>query len=358
MPPSNKNISKWQWQFWPMAALYNGITTARNKLYDAGIMPSKQMWVKTIAVGNLSVGGTGKTPHVAYLIELLQNNYNLAIVSRGYKRATKGVIIANSQSTAAEIGDEPMQTLLQFPKAIVAVGEKRVAAIEAVLQAHPPVNRILLDDGFQHRAVQADLYILLTNYHNRFTQDYLLPLGRLREKRSGYKRANVIVVSKCPPNLSLAEKASIIEEINPLPHQQVLFSYLQYHTPYELFTKAPTILNSSTSVLLLVGIAQPQIMVQYLQAEKGIQHLQTTFFPDHHVFTKKDLQQIKQQFEAINLTENTSEKIIVTTEKDATRLLPFKDWLQKQGLPIYCLPIEVAFNKTDAAAFKKRVLEV
>lgn len=339
----------------PFSAIFALLTAFRNLLYDKRILPSKSFPIPIISVGNLSVGGTGKTPHIEYLIKLLRPNFKLATLSRGYKRRTSGFLIADQHSNAELIGDEPFQIKKKFGDITVAVGENRVKAIETLIQQDPQLQVILLDDAFQHRQVQPQLSILLTDYHTRFTHDLPLPAGRLREGRAAYKRADIILVTKCPETLSPTEKQSIRSEINPLSHQTLFFSYYQYGRLYPVFD-AGKMINlqeaSSLTVLLVCGIANPQSITDFVKSHT--QTMQTLFFADHHPYSLQDLTQISECFNQIS----SNHKIIITTEKDATRLLPFKQDIQDLNLPIYCLPIEVVFLPEDEEELKRQIYQV
>ncbi|RME96755.1 MAG: tetraacyldisaccharide 4'-kinase, partial [Bacteroidetes bacterium] len=219
----------------PFSLLYGLAVSLRNAFYRAGLLKSMRFSVPVISVGNLSVGGAGKTPHIEYLIRLLREHIQVATLSRGYSRKTRGFLTVERQHNAEQVGDEPLQFKRKFPDIGVYVAEDRAFAIPQIMAAQPDTQLILLDDAFQHRAVLPGLNILLTEYDNLFTRDYLLPAGRLREWRSAYERADVIVVSKCPPDLTQTDARRIRVEINPLPHQKIFFSYYAYQVPYYQF---------------------------------------------------------------------------------------------------------------------------
>ncbi len=250
---------------YPFSLLYGLIMWLRNRLYDTSVLTAVEFDVPVIAVGNLSMGGTGKTPHVEYLIKLLKDLYPVATLSRGYQRSTKGYVLANAQTTANDIGDEPMQFHQKFPDIKVCVGEERMLAIPQLLGEAPDTRVILLDDAFQHRSVKPGLNVLITDYSRRFTKDHVVPFGYLRENRKGYKRADLIIVSKCPPGLSTAAARKIREEIKPLPGQQLYFTCLQYGDMYDLFTREPILPDAGTTVLLVCGIARPQPLLEHLK---------------------------------------------------------------------------------------------
>jgi tetraacyldisaccharide 4'-kinase len=336
----------------PFSWLYGIVTGVRNFFYDNSIFSSKQFEIPVICVGNLSTGGTGKTPHVEYIINLLKNHFVLATVSRGYGRSTKGFIVAGPDMPVEALGDEPAQYAVKFPEVIVSVGEKRVEAIEKLLSAFPGIDAIIMDDGFQHRSVKPGLSVLLTDYFFLFTKDNLLPAGNLRESKNGYKRADVIVVTKCPL-LSEIEKQSIVSEISPKKTQEVLFSHFVYDNlkPFksENAELNPTELKEH-EVLLLTGIANPQSLFSFLK--ENVYQLHSIKFPDHHAFTKDDLMSVKKKFNNIV----AQKKIIVTTEKDFVRLK--KESLKEtiNQLPFYFLPVKVEFDVNDKKIFEKKIL--
>ncbi|HQE12879.1 MAG TPA: tetraacyldisaccharide 4'-kinase [Flavipsychrobacter sp.] len=325
---------------YPVALLYGAVVWLRNRLYDTGFFSSVTFSVPVISVGNLSVGGTGKTPHVEYLIRLLQYEYQVATLSRGYKRRTQGFLMADEQTNALRIGDEPMQYHMKYPEVAVCVAEERITGIPRLLQLRPEVEVVLLDDAYQHRSVKPGKNILITDYAHPFYEDHILPYGRLRENRKAYTRADLIIVSKCPNDLTVEEKESILKRMNPLPNQQVFFSTIQYDTPYRLFENTPIDLIGK-NLLLVCGIAKPETLVRHLQASSKAIH--TLSYPDHHYFVTKDLEEIQTTFK----NWEGEEKLIVTTEKDAARLHLHQEKLQSWKLPIAVQPIkiEILFNE-------------
>jgi tetraacyldisaccharide 4'-kinase len=331
----------------PFSLLYWAGVWVRNKLYDKNIFKSSRFGLPLICVGNLSAGGTGKSPMVEYLVVLLKDKYKVATLSRGYKRKTKGYALANEQTTALEIGDEPMQFHLKFPGVPVAVGEERIVAIPQLLHDRPQTEAIILDDAFQHRSVIAGLNILLTDYNNLFTRDFYLPTGDLRDVKSSYKRAELIVVTKCKGNLSEEDKKKIIAEINPLKHQQIFFTAIEYGSLYHITSKKEMTWDDSTEVLLVTGIANPRPLKKMLEEHSQSYHMLQ--YADHHIFTIDDLNEIKERFEKIE----SKNKIILTTEKDAVRLIKFeKDMVE---LPVYIIPVKHRFLFGEGEQFNKIV---
>ncbi len=317
----------------PFALLYAGIIWLRNRFYDRKIFNSVSFNIPIICVGNLSVGGTGKSPMIEYVIRLLKDEYQLAVVSRGYKRKTKGYALANENATALEIGDEPMQFYSKFPSVAVAVGEKRVEAIPQLLQDRPETQVILLDDGFQHRAIKPGFSILLTDVNNLYTNDFYLPTGDLRDEVRSSHRADIIVATKCKPTFNEEQRKKITEDLHPLPHQQLFFSTIEYGTPQHILNQEQTFhLHKELEVLLVTGIANIEPLKRYIL--DNTYTYERLSFGDHHIFTIDDLHEIKKRFSKIG----SNQKIIITTEKDAVRLMKFQTELQ--DLPLFVLPIQ------------------
>jgi tetraacyldisaccharide 4'-kinase len=327
----------------PFSLLYALIVFLRNFLYDKKIFSSTSFNLPVISVGNLSVGGTGKSPMVEWLIRQLRNDFEIAVLSRGYKRKTKGYALADAGSTALEIGDEPMQFHMKFPDVAVAVGEERIFAIPQLLHDRPATDAILLDDAFQHRSIQPGFNILLTDYNNLYTRDWFLPTGDLRDEPRSYRRANVIMVTKCPKEMSNGERTEIRKEISPLPNQQVYFTSLDYGEPYHIIERYTTHLTINHEVLLVTGIANPRPLKEYLLEQSKTYYEMA--YNDHHIFSIDDLKEIKRKFEGIV----SDKKIIITTEKDAVRLAKFDHELRY--LPMFVLPIGHHFLNGEAQSF-------
>ncbi len=342
-------LKSFRYLFLPVSIIYGLIVWLRNWLFDKNILKSARFNFPIICVGNLAVGGTGKTPMVEYLADLLQHRYKIATLSRGYKRKTVGFGIANETTTALEIGDEPMQFHQKFPGITVAVGEERLVAIPQLLHDKPDTQVIILDDAFQHRSVRAGLNILLTEHRNLYTRDFFLPAGDLRDTRKSAKRADIIIVTKCNPDLDETEKAEIIRELEPAEHQQVFFTEVIYGKPYHLFTKQTFEVSPDLDTLLVCGIANPKPLQDYLA--NNVQSYDILRYPDHHIFSIDNLEEIKKQFGTIP----SGNKIILTTEKDGVRLQKFENKLQ--DFPLYVLPIKHSFMFEEAAIFEKRVID-
>jgi len=345
---SNSFLKSFRILLLPFALLYWLIIAIRNWLYDKNISRSSSFAFPLICVGNLSVGGTGKSPMVEYLLRLLKDQFKVATLSRGYKRKTKGYALANEHTTALEIGDEPMQFHVKFPEIPIAVGEERLNAIPQLLHDRPELEAIILDDAFQHRAVKAGLNIILTEYSNLFTRDFYLPTGDLRDLRSCYKRAEIIIVTKCDPAITETEKQKIIKEINPKPGQPVFFTAIGYGDLYHINTKLGYQLTDATEVLLVTGIANPKPLQSLLEERSKTYYMQQ--YPDHHIFTIDELREIRKRFRQIE----SQEKIILTTEKDAVRLVKFDHELA--DLPLYVIPVRHDFLFGEAEKFNELVI--
>jgi len=329
----------------PFSFLYGIGVVIRNWLFDWGILPSEEYPVPIISIGNLAVGGTGKTPHTEYLIHLLKDKYKLAVLSRGYKRKTKGFILSNDTSTSLTIGDEPYQIKMKFPEILVAVDSNRRRGIKNLLDL--PADRkpevILLDDAFQHRYVKPSFSILTTDYHRMFQWDMLLPAGRLREPEKGKARADVVIVTKCPDHLKPIDYRIIEDKMNLLSHQRIFFTHIVYGDLKPVFPMEVDLLTKHTilkddKILLVAGIASSDLFVE--EVKRRSDHVTTMIYPDHHVFDKQDIRKIKETFSRIS----SPDKYLVVTEKDAARLqnnpLVPEEWMDC----LFYLPITIDFN--------------
>lgn len=333
---------------YPLALIYGAIVWLRNRMYDTGMSSSIKFAPPVITIGNLSTGGTGKTPHVEYLIKRLQDRYRVATMSRGYKRSTQGFLMADAQTNALRIGDEPMQYHLKFPEAVVTVAEERATGIPQLLQKRPDIDVILLDDAYQHRSVKAGKNILITDYTKPFYKDYVLPFGTLREGRSSYKRADFIIVSKCPPQLSLQEAQSIELQINKQEHQNIYFSSIRYEKPYNFLTNAPADL-AGTNTVLVTGIARPEPLTEHL---KGIANdVHNLSYPDHHYFGSQDLEEIKAAYD----NWQVGNMVIATTEKDAARLHLHLEKIRGWNIPVVVIPISMSILFGKEQEFNNKI---
>jgi tetraacyldisaccharide 4'-kinase len=335
----------------PLSLLYGAGINIRNFLYQTKMIKSVRFDIPVIAIGNLSVGGAGKTPHVEYLIELLQPYINVATLSRGYKRETSGFLAVEAQNSALQVGDEPLQYKRKYPDVFVTVSESRAFAIPKIIQQKPDSQVVLLDDAFQHRAVTPGLNILLTEYNKPYSKDFLLPFGRLREWRSGAARADIIMVTKCPTELSLADRDKMLAILKPLPHQKVFFTYYDYpRAPYYIFGGSQTApLNEKFDVLLVCAIARTDYLVSSLN--ERVNSVRVMEFADHHFFSNADIGQVKRVFDTMSSTQ----KIIITTEKDAVRLQLHADFMIKEQMPIFALPAKVTFHFNEGKNFDELI---
>lgn len=334
----------------PFSWIYGGILALRNWFFDNGLNKSFRFDYPVISVGNLSTGGTGKTPHIEFLAKLLKDKYAVGVVSRGYGRKTKGFFIVNETSTATEVGDEPLQIKLNHPQIQVAVGEQRILAIPSLLNEAPETQVVLLDDAYQHRYVKPGLNILLSDYSRMFYDDFVLPAGNLREFRKGYRRADVIVVTKCPANISNEQKQQIISRIKPRKHQQVFFTWLNYGTPYKMGSPTEILKEMGhKNVLFFGGIANTKPVEQYLAANTASHEVKP--LADHYNYTLEALKEIETAFTAWG----KSNKVLLTTQKDAVKLMQgsLKDVATK--LPLYVLPIEIGMSDNEKQQFASAV---
>jgi len=337
----------------PLACIYGIIMSIRNKLFDWKILPSKSFSIPVISIGNLSAGGTGKTPHTEYLASLLKKHYKIAILSRGYRRTTKGFILASANHSQTDIGDEPLQYLKKFPDVTIAVDEDRKRGITRIMAEKPETQVILLDDAFQHRYVKPGKSIILTDYHHLYKHDYLLPTGMLRESSKGARRADIIIVTKTPKVLSPITRRNIEAELNPLPHQHLCYSYVGYDdpVPLKLCTNQKPASPKYGYIIMVAGVANSYPFQEYLKSICN--ELTVIDFKDHHQYTAQDLDKIYREYQSII----SKDKVIFTTEKDATRLdnEEFSSFLQE--LPLYYVPIRIRFHDCDHIKFDKLILD-
>lgn len=337
----------------PIALLYGLAVGLRNLLYRIGVLRSVKFDLPVISVGNLTVGGTGKSPHIEYLLRWMTQYLNVAVLSRGYGRKTEGYRPVTTIDTAKEVGDEPLQFKRKFPDTAISVSESRALGVPELVKRNPETQCVLLDDAFQHLAVTPGLNIMLTEFNRPFTRDWLLPSGRLREWRIGYRRADIIIVTKCPAGLTAAQRQKMLHEIDPYPRQRVYFSRYQYGAPYNMLRpELKRSLDLNTDVLLVSAIANTDYLLKHLGGEA--RSVQTMEYEDHHYFAEDELNDMVRRFERMP----GKDKVIVTTEKDATRLELHAEFFWKNNLPVYVLPIEVAFCDQDEVAFQEDVKSV
>lgn len=333
----------------PLSWIYGGVMSIRSKLFENGVLKRAEFDVPVISVGNITVGGTGKTPHVEYLVNSLLGSYNIGVLSRGYKRRTKGFVAANSKSTPESIGDEPYQIYEKFRGRIdMAVCESRKTGIEKMLQENPDINLIILDDAFQHLWVKPKISVLLMDYSRPIYEDHVLPLGRLRESTSALNRADFVVCTKCPPDLKPIDKRIVDKHLDLMSYQKLFFSEYTYDALEPVFAdKAPYsaslgALTHDDSVLLLTGIAHPRDFVRHFSSYPC--HAKVSHFPDHHFFTRKDLEQVSKTFEQMKGVR----KLIITTEKDAVRLASNPYFPTELKPYVFYLPIRVRMLESES----------
>lgn len=342
------------WYLLPFSLLYGLVVNIRNRCFDWGVLKSKSYNVPVISIGNISVGGTGKTPHTEYLINHLKDNFKLASISRGYKRKSKGFVEVKTDSQANFVGDEALQIKQKYPQIRVIVDEKRVHAIDTLLQDENTPDIFLLDDAFQHRHVTPGLNILLMDYHRLITKDHLLPVGRLREPAHNCYRANVVIVTKCPQHLTPIEFRIMQKELNLFPFQDLFFTTFSYKHIVPVFTGIKSSLSELSDlkglhVLALSGIANPALLYKKIKESGAI--VEKFAFSDHHSFTIGDVDKVIKQFQHIK----SDKKVIVCTEKDAVKLRT-TEFKKKFGtIPVYFLPIEVQFMNEGEKQFMATV---
>lgn len=338
----------------PLSWLYGFGVGLRNKLFDWGILPVEEFDIPVISVGNLAVGGTGKTPHIEYLIELLQPKYRVAVLSRGYKRKSRGFVIADNKATARTVGDEPCQMKRKFPDVTVAVDKDRRDGIRRLMATGrgkcPDV--VLLDDAFQHRYVKPGINILLVDYHRLIIYDKLLPAGRLREQLSGKNRADIVIVTKCPADLKPMEFRVITKAMNLFPYQQLFFTRLDYEPLRPVFGGKPRELSTiphDSHILLLTGIASPKQMM--IDLAPHCPNITPMTFGDHHDFSRDDIARINSEFEAL-----PEPRLIVTTEKDAARLHGIDGLADNTRRAMYALPVRIRFMLDQEEKFNENII--
>ena len=336
----------------PFALIYRVVTGIRNKLFDVRILRSKQFSMPIIGIGNITVGGTGKTPHTEYLIELLKDTYSLAVLSRGYKRTTKGFIESDLTSTSLSIGDEPMQMRKKFEnQIIVAVSEDRVKGIKKLKDKHPEIEVVLLDDSYQHRYVKPGLNILLIDYNRPIFEDQFLPLGELRESCNNYDRAHIVIITKCPEDIKPIDRRLFLRSLNLYPYQKAYFTNFNYGNliSLERGTEIEVGSISDYSILLITGISRPVHLLNHIQQSfNEVVHIE---YPDHYSFKDRDIEEIQLKFSEISFKN----KIIITTEKDAVRLTDIEKY--NSLIPFtYQIPIQVEFLDNEQDNFNNQII--
>ena len=343
---------------YPLSVIYGLITGIRNFLYNTGILPSVEFRLPVISVGNITVGGTGKTPHTEYLAGLLRKNFKVAVLSRGYKRNSRGFRIVTPYSAVAESGDEPLQISRKYTDVLVAVDRNRVNGVRKIIEIQPDTEVIILDDAFQHRRITPGFSILLSDYNRPITSDHMLPYGNLRESISNMRRADIILVTKSPINISPIQRRLIVKEINKAPYQNLYFTSIKYNPPVLLFDKKESLVSIpdltklyGTGIVLITGIANPIPLKEYIQETAGeIIHL---CYPDHYTFEEKDLNAIYDAFGQLK----SPLRYVLTTEKDSVRLKEFTNIAEPVKSALYYIPVGIYFLNDDNAEFDNLIIE-
>ena len=341
----------------PFSLLYGIGVFVRNLCFSCGIFTSREFPFPVISVGNITVGGTGKTPHVEFLVSLLKDHFSIAVLSRGYKRKSSGFVVASTVSGVRDIGDEPLQMKRKFPDVEMAVDGNRVRGIVNLSRYNRKVNTVILDDAFQHRWVKPGITILLVDYHRPVTSDSLLPAGRLREFASARKRAGIVIVTKCPSGIKPIERRIIAKELDLIAWQSLYFTTIVYGDPVPVFTggipfpEREELKAMNSQILMVTGIVSPGHLKQHLSVISPVAaHLD---FPDHHSFSKRDAGKIGRVWNSFE----GGRKLIVTTEKDAMRLREIGNYIDDEiKINMYYIPIKISFVDDDGELFKNQIL--
>ena len=335
----------------PISFLYSIVLFLRHKLYDWNILKSKSYDIPNICVGNLNLGGTGKTPHIEYLTNLLSEEYNVAILSRGYGRKTKGFILADETHTHHDIGDEPLQYFKKFKDVKVAVDENRREGIERLLQEENAPQVILLDDAYQHRKIKPGLNILLTDYYQLYSNSHLVPAGNLRDIKKAAHRAEIVVVTKSPNVITPYYRRDVEGSLKLQPHQKIFYSYIEY-LDFKPFSKISysTDIKEAKTALLLCGIANTYSLEDHIKRKYNT--ISKIKFNDHHSFTEKDIDMIIEKYNSM-IGKN---KVIITTEKDAMRLINSSFVSKFDDIPVFVAPIKIKFHKEEGTSFNDEIL--
>jgi len=343
---------------YPVSLLYGLITSIRNFLYNTGILPSKEFPFPVICVGNIAVGGTGKTPHAEYIVGLLRENFKVATLSRGYKRKTRDFRIASASALVRDIGDEPLQIFLKFPDVLVTVDRNRVHGVNRILEESPETDVIILDDGFQHRRITPGFSILLSDYERLIVRDHMMPYGNLRESKGNMRRANIILITKTPENLSPIQRRLIVKEVDKTPYQNLYFTTFIYKPPVAVFGRSDheesqSVMEESgdCGIVLITGIANPQPLKEYMQ--KSYNEIIHLSFPDHHNFKDKDLVRISSAYHELK----SKNRYLFTTEKDAVRLREFTNIAEPIKSSFFYIPVGIHFLNEDQEEFDNLIID-
>jgi tetraacyldisaccharide 4'-kinase len=343
---------------YPVSLVYGFITGFRNFLYDSGIFNSTEFAIPVICVGNITVGGTGKTPHTEYLVDLLGKYFKVATLSRGYKRKTRDFRIASPSSRISEIGDEPMQIHRKYPDTLVTVDRKRVHGVRKIMEADAETEVIILDDGFQHRSITPGFSILLSDFERPYLTDHMLPYGNLRESKTNIRRADILLITKCPENLTPLQRRLIVKDVNKAPYQNLYFTTLSYKAPLPLFGekesgRSPLVMSecSDKELILITGIANPQPFKEYLK--KFFKEITHFSYSDHYSFKEKDIIDISAAFDKLS----SHSKFLFTTEKDAVRLQEFTNIADHIKAAFYYIPVGIDFLNDDKNEFDNLIVD-
>ena len=341
---------------YPLSVLYGIVVYVRNLFYDYKVFKSVDFEIPVISIGNITVGGTGKTPHTEYLVSLLNKYVSVATLSRGYRRKTKGFLSVGVESRVTDVGDEPLQIKRKYPEVTVAVDENRVHGIRQLLddQKRSP-DVVLLDDAFQHRRVNPGINILLIDYDRPVEKDHLMPYGRLRERKYQLRRANVIIYTKCPDEISPITRRIVMKNINLRPYQSLYFTTMVYHHPVPVFQEyasesVPDFEQQRLNAVLLSGIANPDQFEKYIHSRTNV--IRTLTFSDHHFYGSRDIQKINQAFESVE----ESDLYLFTTEKDAMRLHGEEQLSEQVKRHLYYIPLRIRFLDSEGKSFDQKIV--
>lgn len=351
-------INKKNILLYPLSLIYGMITGIRNFLYNSGVLPTEEFSLPVICVGNITVGGTGKTPHTEYIAGLLKENFKVATLSRGYKRKTRDFRIASPTTPVSEIGDEPMQICKKHPDILVAVDRNRVNGVKRIIEERPETEVIILDDAFQHRRITPGFSILLSDFDRLIINDYMMPYGNLREDKGNMRRADIILITKSPENISPIQRRIIVKEVAKAPYQNLYFTTYIYKDPVRVFAdnngknNGPDMAKSGDQgIVLITGIANPQPFKDYLG--KSFDEIEHLSFPDHYNFKAKDLETISTAFENLK----SPLKYLITTEKDAVRLREFTNIAEPLKEALFYIPIGIHFLNDDKDEFDNMIVD-
>jgi len=342
---------------YPISLLYGLITGIRNFIYNTGILPSVEFHLPVICVGNITVGGTGKTPHTEYLVRLLQKDFKVSTLSRGYRRKTRDFRIASATTRVSQIGDEPIQIFQKFPDVMVAVDRNRVKGVRGILKENPETEAIILDDAFQHRRITPGFSILLSDFERLMVRDHMMPYGNLRESIGNMRRADIILITKCPENITAIQRRLIVKEVNKAPYQHLYFTSLTYADPIPVFKNIDSGDDNidiskltGCGIVLITGIANPLSLKEYLlNTTSEIIHLS---FSDHYNFKEKDIRKIFSAYRDLK----SPEKYLITTEKDAVRIREFTNIAEPVRSAFYYIPVGIHFLNNDSKEFDNMIV--